>query len=286
MDRIEPTLGDDDIASPRRDYATRVPSRKPIPVGALVVFVVAIVGGAAYYFWPRETPPPPASTPAVATPAAPPKAEAEGPKYPVTVDSAPPLPSLKESDGPVAAAISTIIGLDAFARTLLTENLVRNIVATVDNLPSEAVSRRINPVRPVPGVPTTSGKDDTLTLAPSNSTRYAFYMRVMESTDTNALVAFYRRHYPLFQEAYVELGYPNKYFNDRLVAVLDHLLATPDTSGPIMLRQPKVLLEYADPTLEERSAGQKILLRIGKENRDKVKVKLREIRAAVASDRP
>lgn len=28
---------------------------------------------------------------------------------------------------------------------------------------------------------------------------------------------FYVRLYPLFQKAYVELGYPNGYFNDRLI---------------------------------------------------------------------
>jgi hypothetical protein len=43
-----------------------------------------------------------------------------------------------------------------------------------------------------------------------------------------------------------------------------------------------VLYEYADPDMEELSAGQKTMLRIGKENRERVKAKLREIRAAVA----
>jgi hypothetical protein len=67
------------------------------------------------------------------------------------------------------------------------------------------------------------------------------------------------------------------------VEVIDHLLATPEAPGPIRLAQPKVLYEFADPALEELSAGQKMMLRIGKGNRERIKAKLREIRAAIAA---
>jgi hypothetical protein len=79
------------------------------------------------------------------------------------------------------------------------------------------------------------------------------------------------------------LGYPGTYFNDRVVEVIDHLIATPEIEGPLGLVQPKVLYEFADPKLEQLSAGQKILLRIGRANADKVKAKLREIRQALVS---
>jgi hypothetical protein len=160
---------------------------------------------------------------------------------------------------------------------------VRNIVATIDNLPRETVAQRLNPVKPVPGLPVTTGKDETLALAPANAARYGGYLRIAESVETPKLVAAYKHFYPLFQQAYLELGYPNGYFNDRLVEVIDHLLETPELAGPVRLVQPKVLYEYADPELEERSAGQKAMLRLGKDNAARVKAKLREIRAAVAS---
>ena len=48
--------------------------------------------------------------------------------------------------------------------------------------------------------------------------------------------------------------------------MIDHLLATPEIEGPIRLVQPKVLYEFADPELEARSAGQKLLLRMGAAN--------------------
>ena len=78
-------------------------------------------------------------------------------------------------------------------------------------------------------------------------------------------MATYVQLYPLFQAAYQELGYPNGYFNDRLIQAIDDMLAAPDVAAP-KLAQPKVLYEFADPALENLSAGQKILVRMGPEN--------------------
>jgi hypothetical protein len=55
-------------------------------------------------------------------------------------------------------------------------------------------------------------------------------------------------------------------------------LAAPDIKEPVKLIQPKIVYLYADPNLEGRSTGQKILMRIGSDNEAKVKTKLQEIR--------
>jgi hypothetical protein len=89
------------------------------------------------------------------------------------------------------------------------------------------------------------------------------------------------RFYPLFQEAYRDLGYPNGYFNDRLVEAIDDMLAAPIMSGPVKLSQPKVLYEYADPSLEQRSAGQRIMMRMGSDNAARVKAKLAQFRREI-----
>jgi hypothetical protein len=245
---------------------------------ALVIAAVLALSAAAYFFWPwrDELPPPP---PAVAP--APPPAPA-GPRFPVAAEPRA-LPALAESDPALVEALAGVFGMETLGRFLNPEGLVRNIVATIDNLPRETVAQRLNPVKPVPGLPVTTGKDETLALAPANAARYGGYLRIAESVETPKLVAAYKHFYPLFQQAYLELGYPNGYFNDRLVEVIDHLLETPELAGPVRLVQPKVLYEYADPELEERSAGQKAMLRLGKDNAARVKAKLREIRAAVAS---
>jgi len=90
----------------------------------------------------------------------------------------------------------------------------------------------------------------------------------------------------LFQSAYQNLGYPNGYFNDRLVQVIDSLLATPQLSGPIELSRPNVLYTFADPKLEALPAGEKLLLRMGPDNAAVVKGKLKELRAIVTAAPP
>ena len=63
-----------------------------------------------------------------------------------------------------------------------------------------------------------------------------------------------------------------------MIEVIDNLLAAPDIKEPVKLIQPKIVYLYADPDLEGRSIGQRILMRIGSENEAKVKAKLQEIR--------
>ena len=160
---------------------------------------------------------------------------------------------------------------------------MRNFVVTVDNLPRKKLAEQRRPVKPTPGeaIAVTSG--ESITLSPENSARYAAVMKLIQNTDTKQLGALYIRFYPLFQQSYEDLGYPGQYFNDRLVEVIDHLLKTPTVRGPIPLKQGRVFYEYADPELEARSAGQKLLLRMGSENAEVIKAKLRELRTVVTT---
>lgn len=254
-------------------------------IGLVVVLVLAAVG-AAYYFS-REAPqlpppPPPAEATVVPAPAGP-----VGPRFPVvSAPKEPALPTLKDSDAAIQEAIVSVVGSDAFHRLFHTDELIRRIVATIDNLPRKSFAQRLSPVKPVGGTLATTGQGDTLAIAPENALRYRLYMAVVDSIDPHKLVAVYTRFYPLFQQAYVELGYPAGYFNDRVIDVIDHLLATPQVQEPIKLTVPHVLYEYADPDLQARSAGQKVLLRIGAANAEKVKAKLTQIRRELVAAKP
>ena len=245
-----------------------------------VVVVLAAIAAATWHFWPRNPPPPP---PPVAVAPAPAPAAPKGPLHPVETPRDQPLPALAQSDPAMMEAFGKLVGAGPFTKLFNAENVVRNIVATVDNLPRETYAQRLNPVKPIEGTFRTTGREQSLAIAPANALRYAAFLKAVESVDSNEAAATYRRFYPLFQEAYVELGYPNGYFNDRLVEVIDHLLATPEVAGPIPLVTPHVLYEYANPELEELSAGRKALLRTGPENARRLKAKLREIRALLVA---
>jgi len=242
--------------------------------------IVIVVGGAAsLYYWRFAKGPEPAVPVATAPP--PPAAAPEAPRIqhpvPEPPASAAPLPSLAESDTLAKETIAGLFGAGAFAQFFNTDAMVRRFVVTVDNLPRKTTAARLMPVKPVPGAFTVAGSNGSFDIAEPNPMRYRPYIVAMEGVEAKRLVAAYVRLYPLFQSAYQELGYPNGYFNDRLVQTIDDLLATPDVPAP-RLAQPKILYEFADTALEERSAGQKIMLRMGNTNAARVKEKLRAIR--------
>jgi hypothetical protein len=191
-----------------------------------------------------------------------------------------PLPDSEPAVEPtLAEALAGLLGTLAEADLLLTDDLVNRFVVTVDNLPNTKLARRFVPLAPAPGAFAIAGGLQGHIIGPANAARYARHVALVQALDLPALAALYARHYDAFQSAYVALGYGNAYFNDRLIAVIDHLLATPEVEAPLALVQPGVYHKFADPALEARSAGQKALLRMGSGNAAIVKRRLRELRA-------
>lgn len=249
--------------------------------------IVAVVCVAVFYYYlqqSRELPfpaqPPAADAPRAAPAPTPPPAAEPAVRHPLepSAQAAPPsLPSLDNSDSMMRESVAGLIGRKAFSESVIPGQMVRRVVATVDNLPRPTAPRRMMPLQPVPGAFLASG-GEAAAIDAANAARYTPYVRVFDALDARALVQSYVRAYPLFQRAYEELGFPGKYFNDRLLEAIDDMIATPQIDGPIALVRPKVLYEFADPDLETRSAGQKILLRMGPENARRVRAKLTEIR--------
>jgi hypothetical protein len=248
----------------------------------VAALAIALVGGLGYsYFLPAPGPEP---APAAKTePAPPPQPAQPAIRNWLPEPEEKSLPTLENSDSMMRESLAGLLGGKGFNDFFVATQLVRRIVASVDNLPRRAAPRRMMPLNAVPGAFVVSGAGDERVLAAANSARYAPYLRAMEAVRARALVFTYVQAYPLFQRAYEELGYPGKYFNDRLLEAIDDLLAAPEIGAPPKLLQPKVLYEFADPDLETRSAGQKILIRMGAPNALKAKAKLREIRQELAA---
>jgi len=145
------------------------------------------------------------------------------------------------------------------------------------------------PIKPTPGRFTVEERAGGSVINADNSQRYTPLVLLAESVDAGKAVDLYIRMYPLLQQAYEELGYPKAYFNDRLMAVIDQLLATPGADEPIQVHltevkgsvaslQPWVRYEFVNPAFESLSAGQKIMLRVGSVNERRLKAKLTAIR--------
>ncbi|MGO4390826.1 DUF3014 domain-containing protein [Variovorax sp. M-6] len=286
---------------PERDPAEFRPARES-SVWTLVI-VVAVILAAAFGWWrwslQKEAPPAPpvaSAPPPAAAPADTPPPVAVGPQNPVDALAEPEaaLPALNDADGRVTAALNELLGKKSVGAFLETGGFVRRFVATVDNLPRAQAPARMWPAQRAPKSFEVQGAGELKTIGADNASRYTPFVLFAESVDTARAVALYARFYPLFQQAYEELGYPGKYFNDRLVAVIDHLLQAPEPAGPVQVKltevkgemasqHPWISYEFVDPKLEALSAGQKMLVRMGPVNERRLKSRLKELRVQLAT---
>ncbi len=267
----------------------------------LIALTVLVLGGLAYYFLvmrpsATEAEPPPSvlmEQPPAVQPAAEPFESQPGEGEPVDPARQPaPLPALADSDPVVLESLAGLAGESAVLQHVVTENVVSRVVATIDALTGRRVSASLLPLQPAEGVlevtenthpanPRTTAEGDPVrefVVDPVNYQRYVNYIELLESMNTDELLAAYQRYQPLFQQAYVEIGYPQGDFNARLLEVIDHLLDAPEVSEPVRLVKPEAYYQFADPQLEALTAGQKLMIRLGSSNAHRVKLKLAEFR--------
>lgn len=256
------------------------------------VLALAVLGGGGAWWWTQRsepTPPAPPTTTPVADPT--PTPTPTGPKFPVDaieqamVDPAQPLPDLFDSDGYVRQGLLGLVSDPNLLKLLVNEHLLARFVGFVDALPGKRVPTAMWPLKPAPGKFQVDGSSDPLRMADANSARYDLVINTFVSLDNQALVGLYLKLYPLLQQAYRELGYADRHFNDRLVEVIDHLRATPDLPEPAgLILDDKGNYLYQDPTLEAASSGHKFMWRIGATHRDAVKAKLGELRVLLTAE--
>ncbi len=257
----------------------------PFRIGFVVIGVIIAIAYWQFYRPEQQTPVQVVTPPPVSEPQTKPVVQ-----HPVTaeqeelkaaepiIDLEQPLPELKQSDTPMAEILARLFTDQKLSRFVILEHFIERFVVMVDNLPRPQLPTTHRPLKKTPGEFLANGERDQLTIDPANYQRYTPLVKMLAALDTQQVVAIYKRLYPLFQEAYEGLGYPDAYFNDRLIEVIDHLLTTPQVSGPVYLVQPKALYLYADPALEALSAGRKILIRSGPKNATQIKTILHKYR--------
>ena len=231
---------------------------------------------------PRSSAPPPAPMPTVESKV----------RYPMDVKSAASPRSQDSFD--LQTALAGLFGLNTVQSMFRLDDFARRLAATIDNLGRSHVPAAVWPVNPVAGRFTVEQRDGATFIGADNGLRYTPYVLLLETVDLRQVIAVYTRIYPDLQRAYEDLGYPRGYLNDRLVQVIDELLATPEIDvplevrlpsieGPLQPERPWVLYEFVDPELQSLTAGQKALLRTGSVNERRIKVRLSEIRRLVTA---
>lgn len=286
-------LSDDD----RITY--RPQRRSPAITVAVLLLVASSIGGIAYYYLknpdnqqqlsalkqavdnkvqPAAITPPP--VPVVEPAPAPDPVAASEPPLDQAADAIP-LPPLDASDAGIKQELSTLSGWNSSAFSLMVgDQLLRRFVTLVTNIAAGKIDHKSGPFLPITGRFAVSSSMP-LTMTPESQTRYALYIDAITALDPQQCAALYRRFYPLLNSAYQELGEKNN-FHALVLKAITQLENTPDlTQAPILVPADKGLYKYAQPQLEALPAIQKQILRSGWENVSRLKIWLRQLRAAL-----
>lgn len=196
-----------------------------------------------------------------------------------------PLLPLNESDPQFDQSLAEVLGSDVVTSYLVKGDAISRMVSMFDSLTARQVPPLINPVKSVDGKMIVESDGDQLILSPDNYSRYDGYVQELQKTNSADLLNVYQRYQPLFQQAWIDNGGEGS-FTQRMVEVIDELLATPDVPQPVYVAKPEAVYVFEDPALEAMPAGQKILLRMGSTNAVVVKQKLAEIKAGLLADKP
>ena len=192
----------------------------------------------------------------------------------------PELPALDNSDAEVYQRLLALNWRPGLANLFVSEELLRNLVVQVDNIAQGQLASAHPLLQSLPDRFSVA-PGQPLLLAEQNFARYQPYVQLLESVPPQQLVALFNRYEPLMQQAFAELGYPDDLFKNRLLQAIDMLLATPDVKYPLALEQPSVMYQFADPQLEQLPAPQKLMLRLGPDNQQRIKLLLQRYKNAL-----
>jgi hypothetical protein len=267
---------------------------------AVAAFVLVALGLGGLYMWQYRMRPVQVTQAPPAASAVEPAPVASEPAIRHPLEAAPAASAAAPAPGDAEPAwrnaLMDTLGRSAVLRFLQTEDFSRRVVVTIDNLARHHAAPVLWPVQPTPGRFSVSGGDGELrNINPTNAGRYTPFVQWVDSLDARQVAALYVRMYPQLQRAYEENGFPGRYLNDRVVEVIDHLLATPDPApgaplvqltevkGNVPSTQPWLRYEFADPQLQALSSGQRILLRVGPQHRQVLKAKLADLRRQIVA---
>jgi hypothetical protein len=259
------------------DTALRRRFRWPL-LGGIVVLAFAL-GFLLYFLFRGPELPAPAPSQVQERPAASEPAETTLPEP----EPEPPmeLPPLDESDLLVREFVDRLSSHAELAGWVMNDDLIRKFTAIVDNV-AEGVSPapHLAFLKPSEEFQVTY-RSGLFYIDPGSYERYNLVADVFGSVNTGAAAELYRDLKPLIQEAYAELGYPDRDFDETLSLAMDRLLKTPILEGEVELDGTKVSYRYADPGLERLTPAQKHFLRMGPRNVRKMQAKLTELKRAL-----
>jgi hypothetical protein len=270
-------LPDYDLHGTPDESAAPVRSSAPaVGPTVAVVLLIAAVGAAIYVAFRWQPAHAPSTALSPAAPAVTTAAPALGaPGEAVTI------PPLDASDSVVRTLVQALSESPAVVAWLPTNGLIRNFTVVVANIAEGATpAKHLKSLRPPSAFRIVERGGDTY-VDPRGYDRYAAIADAVASIDPAAAARLYGTLKPRIEEAHRELGVQNASFDRTLTRAIVALLETPILDTPPRLKPKGIGYAYADERLEELSAAQRQLLRMGPRNGRVIKSRLREIALAL-----
>jgi hypothetical protein len=191
------------------------------------------------------------------------------------------IPALNNSDGLVRELVGKLSSHPRLAAWLITEDLIRRFTAVVSN-----IAEGVSPVAHLGFLDpeeefTVVRRSGAIYIDPRSYERYDAAADVFCSLDARGSAELYWTLKSLIQEAYEELGYPDRDFDGALSEAFDQLLETPVVRGDVELYPRIVTYQLASPQLERLPPARKHFLRMGPRNVERIQAKLREMKRAL-----
>tara|TARA_R110001583_G_scaffold28634_1_gene101273 strand:+ start:467 stop:1396 length:930 start_codon:yes stop_codon:yes gene_type:complete len=189
----------------------------------------------------------------------------------------PNLPSIDESDPIVLTAIQKFSEEPLIANHLLKIDLLRSTIVFIDNFSRGDFIASFSPLIAPKERFQIKKSGDKMYVSVLNYHRYDIYTQYIDTIDSKKLVQTYRSLKPLIDQSYAEISLPGADFDDVLNDAIDMALSVPVINGPITLKSPSVMYLFSNPELEKLNDAQKLLLRLGGKNLEKLQNKLKVI---------
>lgn len=192
------------------------------------------------------------------------------------------LPKLDNSDSWIKEKLTSIFMKKELLSLIVDDDMIRRFVVFVDNFSQGSIAYGHSPLvdhnQPFKvNKALSSGSENTWNIDDDSFKRFTQYAELLRSTNPDELIEYYQEVSPLIEEAYAELGYPDKRFKQTLQSAISKVLSLGFPSGNPELIRPSVMYRYKSDVLEELDDADKLMLRIGEDNLLMVKSVLTEV---------
>ena len=182
---------------------------------------------------------------------------------------------INQSDEPFALSVAQLGPAHPVIEWLEPTQLLRKTVAMVDALSRGELMFKNRPVSNtvVEGAFLIESQPGRIELSPNNFARYDTLISAIEYVDEDTAIELYHFWSPRLEEAYAELGMQTS-FDQAFRAAMERLVNAPEVAGNIELVRPAVYYKFADPRLENLSDVEKLMIRMGPANAERLKAKV------------